>query len=296
MPVTYNGIGTHYYGKKNLEKRPGPCPHCNRAVELTSYDTRLWFVIFFIPVFPLGRKTPARLLPGLHAPLCRRRAKMGDGKATRNLGGGGRIPRQSHSRRSDRGPPAAPEVSSNGGRPLNFRRKWPSNTQQREGAGLPWGRARTLWPARRGDGLISPGRSNCGPIFQRRALAWPEATFGAGKLDEARALLDFMEKQGAAQLYSLQPLETLALAYQKANRHVEAPRSCSIGCKPSCRTLPRSKPSATWSRNQRPRWVRRNRCCRSRSLAGKRFFSIDRSASRSTSPRVTTGVRSPFWA
>src|SRR6266478_589740 len=67
MPTTYNGIGTHYYGKKNITKRPGPCPHCNRAVELTSYDTRLWFVIFFIPVFPLGRK---RLLA--YCPACTR--------------------------------------------------------------------------------------------------------------------------------------------------------------------------------------------------------------------------------
>src|SRR5258705_10681452 len=56
MPTTYNGIGTHYYGKKNVTKRPGPCPHCGRAVELVSYDTRLWFVVVFIPLIPLGRK------------------------------------------------------------------------------------------------------------------------------------------------------------------------------------------------------------------------------------------------
>src|SRR5258706_3000734 len=56
MPTTYNGVGTHYYGKKNLQTRPGPCPHCGRAGQLTSYDTRLWFVVFFIPVIPLARK------------------------------------------------------------------------------------------------------------------------------------------------------------------------------------------------------------------------------------------------
>ena len=56
MPSTVNGIGTHYYGRRNVQQRPGPCPHCGRAVELTSYDTRLWFVVFFIPIFPLGRK------------------------------------------------------------------------------------------------------------------------------------------------------------------------------------------------------------------------------------------------
>src|SRR5947209_2116421 len=67
MPTTYNGIGTHYYGKKNITKRPGPCPHCNRAVELTSYDTRLWFVVVFIPIIPLGRK---RIID--HCPSCTR--------------------------------------------------------------------------------------------------------------------------------------------------------------------------------------------------------------------------------
>src|SRR5690242_17932788 len=56
MPSTYNGIGTHYYGKKNIQKRPGPCPHCHRAVELTSYDTILWFVVVFIPLIPIRRK------------------------------------------------------------------------------------------------------------------------------------------------------------------------------------------------------------------------------------------------
>src|SRR6185503_14057878 len=56
MPTTYNGIGTHYYGRKNEEARQGTCQQCGHNVRLTSYDTRLWFVIVFIPVLPLGRK------------------------------------------------------------------------------------------------------------------------------------------------------------------------------------------------------------------------------------------------
>ena len=35
-------------------------------------------------------------------------------------------------------------------------------------------------------------------------------------------LLDFLEKPGASQLYSLEPLDTLARAYQNANRHDDA--------------------------------------------------------------------------
>ena len=67
MPTTYNGIGTHYYGKKNIQKRVGACHSCGHNVELVSYDTRLWFVVFFIPVIPLGRK---RILD--YCPACTR--------------------------------------------------------------------------------------------------------------------------------------------------------------------------------------------------------------------------------
>src|SRR3954453_990530 len=56
MPTTYNGIGTHYYGKKNRSVRTAVCGACHRVGNLESYDTRLWFVILFIPVIPLGRK------------------------------------------------------------------------------------------------------------------------------------------------------------------------------------------------------------------------------------------------
>src|SRR5690348_7519204 len=56
MPATHNGIGTHYYGKKSLQTRPGICQSCRRDAVLNSYDTRLWFVILFIPIIPLGRK------------------------------------------------------------------------------------------------------------------------------------------------------------------------------------------------------------------------------------------------
>jgi tetratricopeptide (TPR) repeat protein len=56
MPSTVNGIGTHYYGKKNLEVRPGVCEFCRRDAKLASYDTQLWFVVLFIPLIPLGKK------------------------------------------------------------------------------------------------------------------------------------------------------------------------------------------------------------------------------------------------
>ena len=56
MPTTVNGIGTHYYGKTNRQVRQGVCRSCGRNAVLESYDTRLWFVVVFVPVIPLGRK------------------------------------------------------------------------------------------------------------------------------------------------------------------------------------------------------------------------------------------------
>lgn len=56
MPTTVNGVGTHYYGRKNRAARISVCRACGRQGMLESYDTRLWFVIVFIPIIPLGRK------------------------------------------------------------------------------------------------------------------------------------------------------------------------------------------------------------------------------------------------
>ena len=56
MPTIYNGCGTWYYGKSNVETRQGVCQQCGREGPLKSYDTRLFVVVLMIPVFPLGRK------------------------------------------------------------------------------------------------------------------------------------------------------------------------------------------------------------------------------------------------
>ncbi|NQT12735.1 MAG: tetratricopeptide repeat protein, partial [Planctomycetes bacterium] len=56
MPSTINGIGTTYYGKGNLNTRSGVCEHCKSQAAFSSYETRLWFVVLFIPIIPLGKK------------------------------------------------------------------------------------------------------------------------------------------------------------------------------------------------------------------------------------------------
>ncbi|MGE0713449.1 MAG: hypothetical protein AB7N76_36190 [Planctomycetota bacterium] len=53
MPRTVNGVGTWYYGKVNRFTRRGTCDLCGAYTELRSYDTTLYFVLFFVPLIPL---------------------------------------------------------------------------------------------------------------------------------------------------------------------------------------------------------------------------------------------------
>lgn len=53
MPHTINGIGTWYYGKRDVHRIKGSCEFCGSLGELSSYDTTLYFVVVFVPVIPL---------------------------------------------------------------------------------------------------------------------------------------------------------------------------------------------------------------------------------------------------
>lgn len=56
MPHVVNGIGTWYYGKRRIYSYQGDCEFCERHSNLESYDTTLFFVVFFVPVIPIGQK------------------------------------------------------------------------------------------------------------------------------------------------------------------------------------------------------------------------------------------------
>jgi len=56
MPHVVNGIGTWYWGKNNIVAHTARCEFCGAYQELTSFDTTLYFVVFFLPVIPLKRK------------------------------------------------------------------------------------------------------------------------------------------------------------------------------------------------------------------------------------------------
>ena len=66
MPVMINLFGDWHYGRKNLHQRPGTCEHCKKEGTLRSFDTTLFFVVFFIPVLPLGKR---RMID--YCPACR---------------------------------------------------------------------------------------------------------------------------------------------------------------------------------------------------------------------------------
>ncbi len=221
MPHTINGVGTHYYGRGNSQSRPGVCPHCQRSVNLVSYDTRLWFVILFIPVIPLGRK---RITD--RCPACSRHyvIDLQKWETAKQLDISGALEKF----RSNPAPDSAIEAH----------RQLLAYHQPAEAAELQ----KTMcerFPdnvriqAYLGAALTQLGKFTEAEPFFARALELrpdlPEARVGvanahmrAKRLDEARRLLDFLEKPGAGQLYSLSPLEQLALAYQQAARHTEA--------------------------------------------------------------------------
>ncbi|MCZ6699649.1 MAG: hypothetical protein O7D94_12015, partial [Planctomycetota bacterium] len=63
MPRTLEGVGTWYWGKTNIFVRRSACEHCGHQVELRSFDTTKYFVFFFVPLIPLGRKRVTDLCP-----------------------------------------------------------------------------------------------------------------------------------------------------------------------------------------------------------------------------------------
>lgn len=221
MPTTYNGIGTHYYGKKNVQSRLGACQQCGRQVELTSYDTRLWFVIIFIPVIPLGRK---RILD--QCPACSRHyiVELQKWETSKQLEISGALEKY----RSNPSPDSAIETHQT---LVNYHQTTEAaefrqmmRTKYNDNAKVH---------AYLGAVLEQLGEFDEATECFNRAIElrpdMPEARVGvaqglirAKRFDDARQKLDFMEKPGASQLYSLEPLETLALALQAESRHEEA--------------------------------------------------------------------------
>jgi len=221
MPTTYNGIGTHYYGRRNLEKRVAVCEHCKRSGTLTSYDTRLWLVVFFLPVIPLGRK---RIVNACPACTWHYAIDADKWEAAKQLEISGAL-------ENYRTHPTAETAIAAHRELLKFHQSAQA-AEFRQVLQQKFGDQAKVH-VYLGAAAEHLGQWDEAAASFERALALrpdlPEARTGAalarlraGRLDEARPLLDFLEQPGAAQLHSLHPLETLARAYQSHARHREA--------------------------------------------------------------------------
>jgi Tfp pilus assembly protein PilF len=221
MPTTVNGIGTHYYGKSNRQVRQGVCRSCGRSARLESYDTRLWFVVVFVPVIPLGRK---HIIDQCSA--CRRHyvADKDKYEVSRQLSTSAARSRY----QQEPTPRAALELHASlmafHERPQasEFRRealeRWPDDAE------LHAGFAEQLEHFQEGAEAAALYRRawELRPDLPSARVAMAYQSMRAGKLDEARRQLEFLLVRGAGRNYSLGPVETLARNYQKAGNHAEA--------------------------------------------------------------------------
>ena len=221
MPTTYNGIGTHYYGKKNRSSRTAACRSCRRVGVLDSYDTRLWVVVVFIPVIPLGRK---RIIDS--CPACTRHfaAAADTYEQARQLQTSGSMDRY----RREPSPPVALEAHAQllsfheYDQAAEFRKaaldRFPDHAALRAGLAAHLDQVSSYDVA----GRLYEEALEIEPDLPEARAGVAQRMMARGELDEARELLDFLEVPGAGQHHPLGPLDQLSSAYQARGRHEEA--------------------------------------------------------------------------
>jgi tetratricopeptide (TPR) repeat protein len=227
MPSTVNGIGTHYYGKKNLTVRAAVCKSCGRMGNLTSYDTRLFAVVFFIPVIPLGRK---RIID--QCPSCTRHyvLKADVYEQTKQLQTSGSL------ERFRREPSADAALQAHGQllafheheQAAEFRQtalaRFPNHAGLRAGMAAQLRDASSFAESAR----LFQESFELDPTLPEARAGVAQQKMGAGKLEEAQKLLDFLMEPGAGGRYSLAPLDSLAGYFQTAGRHADAIKIAKI--------------------------------------------------------------------
>ncbi|MFN7806057.1 MAG: tetratricopeptide repeat protein, partial [Planctomycetaceae bacterium] len=222
MPYSINGIGTHYYGHRNPTVRQSVCGACHALGQLESYETRLWFVIVFIPVIPLKR---LRIID--QCPHCRRHyaANPDEWESARQLGVSDSLSRYRKSPTVE----GALEVHA---AMLSFQmdseaqafreaalQTHPNNPELLRGLGSHLQQFSQFQTAQR--------------LFDQAFELDPESPFGRtqralhliqdpDKLDEVWDLVGFLRQPGAGQMYDLTVLDLLAQQYQRVGNHERA--------------------------------------------------------------------------
>lgn len=225
MPTTVNGVGTHYYGKREVASRLGACQHCGTAGKLESYTTRLWFVIVFIPIIPLKR---VRLID--YCPRCYRHwvANPEQYEMSRQLAVSGAMEKYRDQPSAEAALVVHAQLLGYHMHPEADRFRESVLEQYMDSAELRAGLA---------SHLDQTGRwQEATPLYERalelkpalpdvrNSLAWRRTN--ENKLDEAYELLDFLRQPGAGQSFNLSQLELLAISYQKAGHHERTLELC----------------------------------------------------------------------
>lgn len=227
MPSSVNGIGTHYYGKKNRSVRQGVCNSCQRTVQLEAYDTRLFFVIVFIPVIPLGKK---RIMD--YCPACQRHyaTNLDQWTAARQL-------EISSAKEQYRSSPTLENAFQAHVEALRFRSFDEAAELRKEfeehhsGSAELWsGLAVQLEQLSEYDaarGLYQKAHEiDPDEPLARNGVAL--ARLNEGKLDECRQLLSHLMEPGAGQLHAMGVMDALAAAYQRQGEHEKTLGLCAI--------------------------------------------------------------------
>lgn len=227
MPQTVNGIGTHYYGKQDATRRAGTCRHCGVHGNLETYTTRLWFVIVFIPIIPLKR---LRILD--YCPSCTRHWMVNpeEYEMSRQLSISGAMEKHRAESTVETALIAHAQY-------LSFH-MYPEADTFRQGILMQFPDNSDLLVGLAGH-LDQTGRwVEATPMYEQVLALKPESTdarfhlawrrTNEGKLDEAYDLLDYLRQRGSGVSFNLEPLKTLAVAYQKVGVHEKTLELCAV--------------------------------------------------------------------
>ena len=221
MPSTYNGIGTRYHGKQDRLVRNAHCHYCSRFGPLESYDTRLWFVVLYIPVIPLGRKRIVDFCPSCTRHMAMDAAKYEQARQLQVSGGLERYRRE-----------ATPEAALQAhGQLLAFHEYDQAGSLRSEAldrfaddAPFRAALAGHLRQASFFDEMVHLYREahQLDPDLPEARAGVALSTMANGLLDESRQLLDHLEEPGAGTTADMEPLYVLAGKFAAAGRHAEA--------------------------------------------------------------------------
>lgn len=221
MPATFNGIGSMYYGCKNPASRAGDCPHCGRRVVLSSYDTRLWLVFLHIPVVPLSRMRVVDFCPACTKHLA---VDLAEWEKTRTA----EVTKAFERFHAHPTPETAVGLHQC---LLGFQQtekadqfavvmgsRFPDDAEMQAYVGTAlqtgsqWARAEPYFER----------AHRLRPDLPGARIGLARARLRAERLDEARELLDFVERPGREAPPALGALEELAYGFQEHDRHAEA--------------------------------------------------------------------------